>query len=1735
MHNASEKLTAVSLGAIILSEELGGISLLEYIRQNAAETETTLPTLLSCFINSEHYVHLNQWVDSQAKLFPLHRKLIAVHDAHGLLPYQFSLSKVTQANNLDLYTKLAHPQLWDSVGAVELSGLGQLPIPIVPEYPLRLAELQEAQPASPQLEKIKTQLLELYTFVCGYVYLRQIGTFPQEAKLNDRMIAHCYAVGSQIIAQFPAQLHLNEQVLADNLPVKTADPHLLTSPIFPPQHPLLHAHALHGLSVTEPSDPQLKRYPSSQMLRHGNEYFGNATGMETIIAGLQADWEETQELILQTLGAGNTTQRTLETALDWNNTKLPFSNEGTKLNGSIGRLQTIFGRELNLFEFLRFFADMDDIDAPKISYAHEYACLYQLIARIEQLPAYTAGSAEGKLDGLAEYLDATTRKLCKVLRELMGIEQKNSYDFMVVADWESAVVAHQTFFSTVFVEHNWEDFIEFIDTQVMYVGSVKLDEQRLFLLKILTHQEITYKFYTTKEEIVDLLCKITMQYACERTALPQLCTFLQKGDTDYTVALDVAEEKFSRADRPYAITAATLDVVLLDLERLAPQSTLLARLQEHFKKLDIVAEKLIANLSEGAAPAIKYCLSLQKIFLLQEFFASSAYTNGVLSGWLLERYQPLFDQLSLVPGATYNSYRMQDEEVVPLHRAESLLDNVLNFAQQHGLCSGEELRMLVGRSYGADETYHAPATSSDSVSAEYTEIMVVMREILYSAAQKGRYFKARDTDVMALKWSLLEPSATHWLTYQRSLMHAALQSLNETGLAFNFSYKDGDREQYASLFQIWQDIDCGYVQRRVFAQALQLFIEQYKSNTAVTQFLDYEGSYAYLAASANGTLLQAIMANNQDLLHTEVRSNQLDMLYKLLGEKRLQDLLFRAAYIWGVHHYIKELEITKTEWCFADESGNKDTIALTELQPLHLHYTDLSRSKTRKYVRHTFELALDKTYTLIGSASNGKTTTLLSLALAGQLAELGLPILARDAQMVPPQLVFVSLNDERSNELGSRFKNGFVRIAHLLDKVFAAKKKNPNIQIIVAFDEIFRGTDDVNAAAGIMAVCEALREQGVFVVMATHFLLLSELQNAGLVDQFQFVSVTKDHQLTSEVHQSELVAVLEKYGFSQHYQNYFSALIAGEAASEPLAIADVLADEHASSIQTYHNTFFELFRELDLLTFNRYRKEELEVAYSLTHLSTPLATYDVRNYNQPEEFIAWLTLTRQGELVLHDKRFIRALRSEMVEYFRTECSAEKIDAARGYLTSFSELLLPPKKSQNVTLDQARKYYIEWLREQFMLLKTPKPDMKTEPVAGFFTSLRKALGEEQIENGSKQKEFSEYVLGRLLKQGLVHTYPALLEEYLTFWRNQQIDPEQLLQQAPTVREFLGLLKTQAPAYTNLDEYHQFILLEELFFEISPIEWKEVHSTEELSALLGETITRLTPYHHEKVLDRSLKQTTHMVDMARWLAFSKLGFQPAQVTPSATKIVLQNSFYPGQGVVDASVPDPLAATVRTSIEMTAGSPVVCTGDNMSGKTVTTKMVLFCAALANLTGYGLGNVETPEFDQILGLYKVESSQDESSSMCETRKIAEIIKTVQQYLANGGTPERCLVALDEVGSVVSSLEGSALAALLVGIFGQTGVFVTTTTHYHQLELLLQRYFPDVPTAPWGFVYDEQNPASIFTAQKGLRPGQSNGIKRAQDFCRKIQLEHREEVVGILEEARENVPSIQQFIAAKK
>ena len=158
-------------------------------------------------------------------------------------------------------------------------------------------------------------------------------------------------------------------------------------------------------------------------------------------------------------------------------------------------------------------------------------------------------------------------------------------------------------------------------------------------------------------------------------------------------------------------------------------------------------------------------------------------------------------------------------------------------------------------------------------------------------------------------------------------------------------------------------------------------------------------------------------------------------------------------------------------------------------------------------VANDFSIASDEFFVITGANMAGKSTFLRTIGLQILMANVGLPVCASHMDYVPIKLVTSMRTSDSLTDDESYFFSELKRLKYIMDTI----KDSPHFIIL---DEILKGTNSADKAAGSRKFLEKLVGLGASGIIATHDLSLCEVAKT--------LAKVKNHYFDAHIKEDEL-------------------------------------------------------------------------------------------------------------------------------------------------------------------------------------------------------------------------------------------------------------------------------------------------------------------------------------------------------------------------------------------------------------------------------------------------------------------------------------------------------------------------------------------------------------------------------------------------------------------------------------
>ena len=141
-----------------------------------------------------------------------------------------------------------------------------------------------------------------------------------------------------------------------------------------------------------------------------------------------------------------------------------------------------------------------------------------------------------------------------------------------------------------------------------------------------------------------------------------------------------------------------------------------------------------------------------------------------------------------------------------------------------------------------------------------------------------------------------------------------------------------------------------------------------------------------------------------------------------------------------------------------------------------------------KRIDSDLELQEEQFFIVTGANMAGKSTFLRTVALHIVMANVGLPVCAKDSKYKPIKLITSMRTTDSLTDDSSYFFSELTRLKFVVDTI----EKDKNYFVIL--DEILKGTNSTDKAIGSRKFVEKLVKQNATGIIATHDLSLTEIE-----------------------------------------------------------------------------------------------------------------------------------------------------------------------------------------------------------------------------------------------------------------------------------------------------------------------------------------------------------------------------------------------------------------------------------------------------------------------------------------------------------------------------------------------------------------------------------------------------------------------------------------------------------------
>jgi len=227
---------------------------------------------------------------------------------------------------------------------------------------------------------------------------------------------------------------------------------------------------------------------------------------------------------------------------------------------------------------------------------------------------------------------------------------------------------------------------------------------------------------------------------------------------------------------------------------------------------------------------------------------------------------------------------------------------------------------------------------------------------------------------------------------------------------------------------------------------------------------------------------------------------QLGYIFKVLLNNQLEDLL----------NEIFELDIYITVSGVARER-NFTYARAVDKDKEYIDMKEVRHPSIEGAVANDVNIRKNKNvFFLTGANMAGKSTLMKSFAVAFYLAHMGFPVAAREMTFSLHDGIYTSINVPDNLSMGySHFYAEVLRVKHVASEVASNK------QLLVIFDELFKGTNVKDAYDGTVAIVDAFSKRKGSFIISTHITEAGEKLSENSQLFFQYLpTIMKGHAPT---------------------------------------------------------------------------------------------------------------------------------------------------------------------------------------------------------------------------------------------------------------------------------------------------------------------------------------------------------------------------------------------------------------------------------------------------------------------------------------------------------------------------------------------------------------------------------------------------------------------------------------------
>ncbi|MFD1062758.1 DNA mismatch repair protein MutS [Winogradskyella litorisediminis] len=332
-------------------------------------------------------------------------------------------------------------------------------------------------------------------------------------------------------------------------------------------------------------------------------------------------------------------------------------------------------------------------------------------------------------------------------------------------------------------------------------------------------------------------------------------------------------------------------------------------------------------------------------------------------------------------------------------------------------------------------------------------------------------FSLLSISVLALAITEIIPIAYmgYWLLLGLGLTGRFLKPINDVSLRTSKA-KDTFR-QYAQLLNAIENTD--FSSELLKKQQEKIQYEGKKASTIFSEFSKYID-----ALDNRNNLISAIFGNGYFLwdIRQTYKIEQWINSYAFKVEDWFEVVTFFDAF-----NTLGNYAFNHQAFSFPEIVEHKHTILAKDLgHPL---------LKVEKRIDSDLDLQQEQFFIITGANMAGKSTFLRTVALHIVMANVGLPVCAKESKYKPIKLITSMRTTDSLTDDSSYFFSELTRLKFVVDTI----EKDNNYFIIL--DEILKGTNSTDKAIGSRKFVEKLVKLNATGIIATHDLSLTEIEN----------------------------------------------------------------------------------------------------------------------------------------------------------------------------------------------------------------------------------------------------------------------------------------------------------------------------------------------------------------------------------------------------------------------------------------------------------------------------------------------------------------------------------------------------------------------------------------------------------------------------------------------------------------